>query len=99
MEKGANSTWIDELSQSLIPDLSPGLRVGAFICPLPGDSLTPWINHVPCMIKASLPVYIYWPVLDRNNFALYWAQIIREFPFLEPYCPYGLNVLEVPLSD
>ncbi|KAI0666725.1 hypothetical protein C8Q78DRAFT_983373, partial [Trametes maxima] len=97
-EAGANASWIDEISRSLIPDLSPGLRVGAFICPVSGDGFTPWINHVPCMIKANLPVYIYWPE-NGDNYDNCWAQVIRAFPYLGLYRPYNTNVVEVPLSN
>ncbi|KAI0640383.1 hypothetical protein C8Q79DRAFT_1015331 [Trametes meyenii] len=81
MQAGANSTWIDKLNQSLISDLSPGLRVGAFICPTRGDMFTQWINHVPCMIKANLPVYIYWPTYS-DDYAVVWDKIVAEFPCL-----------------
>ncbi|KAI0652706.1 hypothetical protein C8Q79DRAFT_1005879 [Trametes meyenii] len=98
MQAGANSTWIDELNQSLISDLSPGLRVGAFICPTHGDMFTEWINHVPCMIKANLPVYIYWPTYS-DDYAVVWDKIVAEFPCLRPYRPSSVDVPEVPLSN
>ncbi|KAI0368513.1 hypothetical protein BV20DRAFT_915519, partial [Pilatotrama ljubarskyi] len=81
------ATWIDELSQSLIADLSPGLRVGAFINPLRGPDFTEWVNHVPCMINANLPVYIYWPCPKDADYRTVWDKITREFPFLGPYRP------------
>ena len=52
-------TWIDLFRASAISDMSPGLRAGAFISTMSGDNAMQWINHVPCMVKANLPVYIY----------------------------------------
>ncbi|KAL1946012.1 hypothetical protein VTO73DRAFT_2014, partial [Trametes versicolor] len=72
---GVTYTWIDELDQSLIPDLSPGLRVGAFFDPADGPRQSQWVQHVPCMIKANLPVYIYWPVLPNEYPQTTWEKI------------------------
>ncbi|KAI8968801.1 hypothetical protein BD414DRAFT_428872, partial [Trametes punicea] len=99
LSAGVTYTWIDELSESLIADLSPGLRVGAFICPVPGPMFTQWVNHVPCMIKANLPVYIYWPLPKDGNGHAVWDGIIRNFPFLRPYCPQPGEVPEVSISN
>ncbi|OJT07017.1 hypothetical protein TRAPUB_2129 [Trametes pubescens] len=94
MNADVTYTWIDELNQSLIPDLSPGLRVGAFINPHDGPTSTEWVNHVPCMIKANLPVYIYWPTSDGQV----WETIIKKYPFLLSYRPYSTDVPEMEVS-
>ena len=95
MDAGVSYTWIDELSQSLIADLSPGLRVGAFINP---SGFTEWVNHVPCMIRANLPVYVYWPRVKEEDHWKSWERIVSNHPFLRPYRPYTDNAPDVPVS-
>ena len=73
--RGVPAVWIDFLQQSVISDLSPGLRTGAFVYP----TETKWMHHVPCMIRANLPVYICW----KEGVAL----ILDKFPFLRDYAP------------
>ena len=68
--------WIDVLQESVVADLSPGLRAGAFIDLSGGTS---WVHHVPCMIRANLPVYICW------NESV--SKVIASYPFLAPYIP------------
>ena len=70
------SAWIDILQHSVVSDLSPGLRTGAFIDP---REATAWVNHVPCMIRANLPVYICWNAPLR--------EILDKYPFLSQYTP------------
>ena len=72
------------LLSSVVSDLSPGLRTGAFIDP---REATAWVNHVPCMIRANLPVYICWnaPV----------QEILDKYPFLSPYVPPSGDILSV----
>ncbi|KAH9910524.1 uncharacterized protein BXZ73DRAFT_58156 [Epithele typhae] len=53
-ERGIDLAWIDEFSRSPIADLSLGKRVGTFMDP----TFTRWMNHIPCMIKANLPITI-----------------------------------------
>ncbi len=85
--------WIDVLRDSVLSNLSPGLRVGAFIDLMPGSqSRTAWINHVPCMIRANLPVYIWWSDLREPGL----SEVLAEFPFLKPYVPSQYGVYVVP---
>ncbi|OCH84639.1 hypothetical protein OBBRIDRAFT_839545 [Obba rivulosa] len=98
MKAGATFTWIDELSQSLIADLSPGLRVGAFINPLPGEAHTQWLQHIPCIIQANLPVYIYWPIPGDGDYNKVWDIITEHCPSVRPYRPHSIDVPEVPMS-
>ncbi|KAI1789777.1 hypothetical protein LXA43DRAFT_856405, partial [Ganoderma leucocontextum] len=81
--EGVLPAWIDLLRDSIITDLSPGLRAGAFINFTPGETRTAWINHVPCMIRANLPVYVWWPKPQHVDPSL----ILAEFPFFQPYLP------------
>ena len=67
---------IDILQESIIADFSPGLRAGAFI-DLTGK--TAWVEHVPCMIRAKLPVYVCW---NTNP-----SGALTRYPFLRPYLP------------
>ncbi|KAI0349115.1 hypothetical protein OH77DRAFT_193670 [Trametes cingulata] len=99
IDAGVTPTWIDELGQSLIADLSPGLRVGAFINPLRGPGFTEWVNHVPCMISANLPVYVYWPCPKDADYQAVWDEVTREFPFLGPYRPNSTSAPTVQVSD
>ncbi|KAI1796529.1 hypothetical protein LXA43DRAFT_844648, partial [Ganoderma leucocontextum] len=50
--------WMGELRRSWISDFRPGIRTGAFINPTTNG--TAWMNHIPCMLRANLPVYIGW---------------------------------------
>ncbi|KAI0640277.1 hypothetical protein C8Q77DRAFT_1046508, partial [Trametes polyzona] len=89
---GVPPAWIDEFRASALADLSPGLRVGAIIYPVAErghESATAWVDHVPCMIRANLPVYIAWPEGDLYHF-------FDRYPFLLPYAPDFTNVPEVP---
>ena len=65
-------------------DFSPGLRVGAFVCPWDGDFRTEWMDHVPCMIKANIPVYVHWPAPGAEGT---WGEIVSCHPFLRLYLP------------
>ena len=96
---GLSSTWIDELADSIIVDLSPGLRVGAFIDPLPGENMTQWVHHIPCMVKANLPVYIFWPTPPLQRCADVWEKILRLHPHLRPYLPRYEDAPVIPISD
>ena len=75
-QQGVPPSFIDLVRTSIIADFSPGLRAGAFIDP---SGVTAWINHVPCMVRANLPVYIMWPKDVRG--------ILEKHPFLRPYRP------------
>ena len=66
-QASVSPAWVDKLRDSIIADLSPGLRAGAFIDPYGG---TAWVNHVPCMIRANLPVYIAWRTSERTDAVL-----------------------------
>ncbi|KAI1782627.1 hypothetical protein LXA43DRAFT_1068453 [Ganoderma leucocontextum] len=59
-EKGVDEEWINKLCQSWISDFSRDVRTGAVIETRPGEGYTPWIQHIPCMVHANLPVYIRW---------------------------------------
>ena len=78
------SAWIDILQHSVVADFSPGLRAGAYI-DLTGK--TTWVHHVPCMIRANLPVYICWNE-DRQKIA-------STYPFLVQYMPPTTHVPQV----
>ena len=78
------SAWIDILQQSVVADFSPGLRAGAYI-DLTGK--TAWVHHVPCMIRANLPVYICWNE-DRKKIA-------SMYPFLVQYMPPITEITQV----
>lgn len=78
------AAWADILRLSVVSDLSPGLRTGAFIDP---RAATAWVNHVPCMIRANLPVYICWNMPVRD--------ILEKFPFLAEYVPPPGHILSV----
>ena len=69
---GIPGSWIDILQDSVIADLSPGLRAGAFI---DASEKTAWVNHVPCMVRANLSVYIYWG--DDV------VTVVKKYPFLD----------------
>ena len=75
---GFPSPWIDILRSSIVADLSPGLRTGAFIDPF---GVTQWVDHVPCMIRANLPVYLRW---KRNEDI---RIVLQRYPFLRTYLP------------
>ncbi|PIL26011.1 hypothetical protein GSI_11765 [Ganoderma sinense ZZ0214-1] len=92
-DKGVPLAWIDMLRDSVVADLSPGLRVGAFIR-LAGQPRTAWINHVPCMIRANLPVYLAWWPGPQHADVL---QVLREFPFLQAYVPTDPDPYIVPV--
>ena len=98
IEQGVSRELVHSLYTSKIADLSPDFpRLGAFVDPFGG---TRWMNHVPCMIRANLPVYIYWH--DGPGF----AKAVKRHPFLQRYLPPiikgvpgGLRRLqEVPVS-
>ena len=78
------AAWIDILRHSVVSDLSLGLRTGAFIDP---QEKTAWVNHVPCMIRANLPVYICWNTSVDN--------ILGKYPFLSDYVPPSGVILSV----
>lgn len=91
-EKKVPPAWVDMLRDSVVADLSPGLRVGAFVS-LVGPTPTAWINHIPCMIRANLPVYIsWWPGPQSANV----EHIVHEFPFLDAYRPSNPDPYVVP---
>ena len=70
------ASWIDIVRKSVVSRMAPGLRTGAFI-DLTGKTL--WVHHVPCMIRAHLPVYICWnaPIKD----------VLEKYPFLIHFVP------------
>ena len=76
--------WIDILRNSVVSQFAPGLRTGAFI-ELSGK--TAWVHHVPCMIRAHLPVYICWnaPV----------EETVARYPFLADFVPPTSQLLVV----
>ena len=78
------NAWIDILQSSVVADFSPGLRAGAFI-DLSGK--TAWVHHVPCMIRANLPVYVCWGKRPDND--------VAKYPFLAPYIPRSSDILRV----
>ncbi|RPD52485.1 hypothetical protein L227DRAFT_514740, partial [Lentinus tigrinus ALCF2SS1-6] len=80
LRANVNAKWVENFRSSLIPDLSPGLRVGAYVSPSREAAGTHWIEHIPCMIRANVPVYIHWPKNDRDK-------IVRQWPFLHQYLP------------
>ncbi|KAH9939687.1 uncharacterized protein BXZ73DRAFT_30617, partial [Epithele typhae] len=71
--------WIDEFSRSPIADLSLGKRVGAFMDP----TFTRWMDHIPCMIKANLPVYVRWGAPSSAA----WEAMATQYSFLQDYWP------------
>ncbi|EIW51897.1 uncharacterized protein TRAVEDRAFT_54315 [Trametes versicolor FP-101664 SS1] len=88
------SAWIGALRASVIADLSPNLCVGAIVNPLvqpSHESATAWVNHVPCMIRTSLPIYIAWP---KDT-----TEVIRKYPFLRDYLPKPCDIREVVAND
>ncbi|KAI0741225.1 hypothetical protein C8Q76DRAFT_791569 [Earliella scabrosa] len=92
---GVTSTWIDELRDSPLCDFTPGTRAGAFI--LPQSNGTRWMNHVPCMICANLPIYVQWPQTSKglpDEEAI--AFVVSRYPFLQPYRPNLLEAVDVP---
>lgn len=93
MKQKVPSAWIDALRASVIADLSPDLRVGAIVNPLGHghESATAWVDHVPCMIRANLPVYIAWP---KDT-----AEVIRKYPFLRDYLPKLCDIQQVIAND
>ena len=91
-DKGVPAAWIDMLRDSVITDPSPGLCVSAFIS-LSEPMMMAWINHVPRMIHANLPVYISWcPSSGEENLLC----ILQEFLFLCTYVPNGHESYVVP---
>ena len=78
------SAWVDVLEGSVVADFSPGLRAGAFI-DLSGK--TAWVHHVPCMIRANLPVYVCWAKRPEYD--------VARYPFLAPYVPASRNIPRV----
>ena len=78
------SVWIDILLESVIAKFAPGLRAGAFI-DLSGK--TTWVEHIPCMIRANLPVYICWNKNPRDA--------VSQYPFLLPYVPPSTWIMTV----
>ena len=81
--------WVEHFQTSIIPDFSPGLRVGAYISPADNEAGTKWIRHVPCMVQANLPVYIFWPKNGRD-------EILAKHPFLRQYLPVSELIVDVP---
>ena len=86
---GIPSAWIDVLRESVVADLSPNLRAGAFIDPY---GMTEWVQHVPCMIRANLPVYIRWKPQESTS------PVLQRYPFLRPYLP-PLGPLPQPVEQ
>ncbi|TBU36528.1 hypothetical protein BD309DRAFT_933489 [Dichomitus squalens] len=82
--------WLDMLRDAGIADLSPGVRAGAYINMWPSHSATPWIGHVPCMIRANVPVYIAWPHAEM-------PAVLAAHPYLSQYAPTSSSqVVAVP---
>ena len=79
------SSWIDELRNSPIANFAPNMRAGTFLWPY--ENGTRWMNHVPCMIRANLPVYIRWNPINIANAPDFIASIVAQHPFLKPYTP------------
>ena len=52
------------------------------------------MNHVPCMIRANLPVYVKWSYVTSGFNVEVGEQIIHQYPFLSPYQP---NLSEIVL--
>ena len=81
--------WVEYFQASLVPNLSHGLRVGAYISPADNDAGTKWVQHIPCMVRANVPVYIYWPRDGRDR-------ILTKYPFLRDYLPMPQSIVDVP---
>ena len=81
--------WVEHFQTSIIPDFSPCLRVGAYVSPADNEAGTTWIRHVPCMVRANLPVYIFWPKHGRD-------EIVAKYPFLRQYLPVPELIVDVP---
>lgn len=93
--KGVPPAWIDLLQNTHISNFSPGLRVGMYVDVRPMQTHTPWVNHVPCMIRANLPVYLVWSGLSEID-----EQTTKtKYPFLRPYLPNLSGAPVVPRID
>lgn len=92
LQKKVPPQWVEFFQASLVADLSPGLRVGAYISPAQNDAGTKWIRHIPCLVRANIPVYIYWPRDGRD-------QILGKFPFLRDYLPVPELIVNVAASE
>ena len=96
---GMPSVWLNAFRDSDISRFSPGMRLGAFINPGEGELCTAWVGHVPCMIQADLPVYIYWP--QSRNIAPQdtWNAIKKLYPFLSEYQPDLHNAVTIYFGE
>ena len=92
LDKKIPAIWVEHFQASLVPNLSLGLRVGAYISPADNDAGTKWVDHIPCMVRANVPVYIYWPREGREG-------ILARYPFLRQYLPVPHLVVDVPSGD
>ncbi|KAH9913886.1 uncharacterized protein BXZ73DRAFT_12322, partial [Epithele typhae] len=68
------SAWIQLLRTSITSNFSPQLRVGAFF----DLEISQWMNHIPCMIRANVPVYIRWTTSLASS-------TLQQYPFLSPF--------------
>ena len=92
---GVPHEWMAELRQSSISEFRIGTRTGAFLNPRPGG--TPWMTHLPCMVRAKLPVYISWGMYENNVFDCKEIdKLVREQPLVKPYTPDFNRVWVVP---
>ncbi|TFK78380.1 hypothetical protein K466DRAFT_507362, partial [Polyporus arcularius HHB13444] len=90
MHAKVDPTWIDFLRHSVIADFAPGTRVGSYFNPSLGESGSKWLNHIPVMVRAHIPVYIVWPEQDRDK-------ILAKHTFLQAYLPgQGARIINVP---
>ena len=90
MEKNIDHTWLDAFQASFIHDLSPATRTGAYISLDPGDIRLGWIDHLPVMAYANVPIYLSLP--GRS----YWSQACGEFPWLQALEPHKAHFVPVP---
>ena len=59
-----HASWIDAIHNSLIGNLSHGLRVGAVV----EVQTCQWLELIPVMIAAKVPVFFHWPsAQDREK--------------------------------
>ncbi|RPD59563.1 hypothetical protein L227DRAFT_563977 [Lentinus tigrinus ALCF2SS1-6] len=91
LREGADPKWVDVFRASLISSLKPGVRVGMYLNPSLNDAGTKWVDHIPCMVRANVPVYIYWPREGREK-------ILERYPCLRPYIPVAAETVTLPSS-
>ncbi|KAM5534253.1 hypothetical protein V8D89_012078 [Ganoderma adspersum] len=82
----APEDWVDQLRHSPISDFSRGVCTGIYIDPRP--SVLPWLDHISCMVRSNVPVYIYWCDVQVGRLNIGQVeQILRQQTLLMPYKP------------